>query len=92
MSDSNSPAPEAKLTAMEWEEKLKGQDVVNDESVRMAHRHIRDTADDRTQIKAQLPEGRRILAPGVGYTRDYNPYRLNIHVDENGVCTHCGFF
>ncbi|SPF75104.1 hypothetical protein ALP8811_00088 [Aliiroseovarius pelagivivens] len=32
-----------------------------------------------------LPENRRVLQPGMAYTMDYQPDRLNISIDENGL-------
>lgn len=32
-----------------------------------------------------LPQTRRVLQPGMAYTQDYRPDRLNISIDETGL-------
>lgn len=29
----------------------------------------------------------RVIEPGYGYTTDYQPFRLNVHVDKHGIIT-----
>ena len=38
--------------------------------------------------KKDLPEQSRVIKPGSMVTKDFNPDRLNIHVNEEGTVTH----
>ncbi|KAI5855837.1 hypothetical protein BZA05DRAFT_442518 [Tricharina praecox] len=41
------------------------------------------------EMKAELPPVHRVVKPGMMMTRDFVENRVNVHVDEKGVCTHC---
>ncbi|CAD6503407.1 BgTH12-03072 [Blumeria graminis f. sp. triticale] len=62
----------------EWETKLVGKTIGDFHSV-------------TTFKKSDLPQKSRIIEPGSVITRDYNPYRLNIFVKEDGVISHVNF-
>ncbi|KAG0649814.1 hypothetical protein D0Z07_3827 [Hyphodiscus hymeniophilus] len=38
--------------------------------------------------KADLPKETRVIQPGQMVTKDFNPDRLNVHVDDKGTVTH----
>ncbi|PLN79541.1 hypothetical protein BDW42DRAFT_126191 [Aspergillus taichungensis] len=42
---------------------------------------------DNTFSEATLPEKKRIVNPGVFLTMDFQKDRLNVHLDDNKVCT-----
>ncbi|EIN11153.1 hypothetical protein PUNSTDRAFT_141611 [Punctularia strigosozonata HHB-11173 SS5] len=67
----------ASVSAEEWESKLKGKKIVD--------------APGNTSgfSKQDLPHEHRVIAPGSAITMDWRPSRLNVHVDEDGFCTHC---
>jgi hypothetical protein len=98
------PPPEILANTKSWEEKLKGKNVSStDVCPSTAQRalqerggwlrgNVRLTNGHRfwgTQVKSQLPPKHRVIAPGTMVTRDFVEDRLNVHVDEKGVCTHC---
>lgn len=39
--------------------------------------------------KKDLPEKHRVIQPGMMVTKDFNPDRLNVYVNEEGTVTHC---
>ncbi|KAF8249401.1 hypothetical protein K440DRAFT_622055 [Wilcoxina mikolae CBS 423.85] len=41
------------------------------------------------QVKRELPQKHRVIKPGAMVTKDFVEDRLNVHVDAQGVCTHC---
>lgn len=44
----------------------------------------------REQIfcKRELPQESRVIKPGMMVTKDFNPNRLNVHVDDDGTVSH----
>jgi len=51
---------------------------------RKAERH----EDDYNIVKhSDLPEGTRVLHPDSMWTMDYNPDRVNVHVDDDCIIT-----
>ncbi|PKY05109.1 hypothetical protein P168DRAFT_145622 [Aspergillus campestris IBT 28561] len=42
---------------------------------------------DNTFSEATLPEKKRIVNPGMFLTMDFQKDRLNVHLDDNKVCT-----
>jgi hypothetical protein len=41
-----------------------------------------------SQVKQQLPEKHRVIAPDTMVTCDWVEDRLNVHIDSDGKCTH----
>ncbi|EUC50210.1 hypothetical protein COCMIDRAFT_82678 [Bipolaris oryzae ATCC 44560] len=46
---------------------------------------IGEQHDEVTFAKTDLPEKHRVLGPDSMKTMDFNPDRLNVHVDEDGT-------
>jgi len=61
----------------EWEKKLVGKKIVSQSS---------EGASGFS--KDELPEKHRILEPPGIMTMDYYPDRLNVFLDDSGICTH----
>lgn len=38
--------------------------------------------------KRDLPQTCRVIKPGQMVTKDFNPERLNVHVDDEGTVSH----
>ncbi|KAK6544343.1 hypothetical protein TWF694_001043 [Orbilia ellipsospora] len=67
----------------QWESKLVGKKIVDNPSEHPEH-----------FCKSDLPQGpqsHRVIPRGAMVTRDFHPGRLNVHVDEEGTCTHINF-
>ncbi|KAK4466186.1 hypothetical protein QBC42DRAFT_282556 [Cladorrhinum samala] len=62
--------------AQEWMNKLVGK-TLSEEST-----------NETCFCKKDLPEQSRVIKPGSMVTKDFNPDRLNIHVNEEGTVTH----
>ncbi|OAD65849.1 hypothetical protein PHYBLDRAFT_119786 [Phycomyces blakesleeanus NRRL 1555(-)] len=59
--------------ADEWKERLIGKTILGE--------------DEETTLSSKLPKPYRLLAPGSIMTRDFNPNRLNVFIDEEKVVT-----
>ena len=48
---------------------------------------LKDLVGQNAEVLSEiaLPENRRLLRPGMAYTMDYQPDRLNISIDEDGL-------
>ncbi|TGZ85728.1 hypothetical protein EX30DRAFT_368798 [Ascodesmis nigricans] len=78
MADTN---PDRPLDAAEWSQKLVGKKIADaDDPSAASTEHVK---------RSELPAKHRVLKPGAMMTRDFMRERLNVHVDEGGVCTHC---
>ncbi|KAK6495363.1 hypothetical protein TWF481_003387 [Arthrobotrys musiformis] len=76
----DSPPDEVK---QQWKDKLVGKKIVDSPSSHPDH-----------FCKQDLPQGtqaHRVIAPGMMVTRDFLPSRMNVHVDDEGTCTHIRF-
>ncbi|CUS13935.1 unnamed protein product [Tuber aestivum] len=73
----NNPASVNTLNEAEWHTKLSGKKIVDGPA------HSADTFSKR-----DLPERHRVIPPGAVVTKDHDPDRLNVHVDEQGNASH----
>ncbi|KAL0077544.1 hypothetical protein J3Q64DRAFT_1768186 [Phycomyces blakesleeanus] len=66
--------------ADEWKERLIGKTILGeDEETTLS--------SSETFNELELPKPYRLLAPGSIMTRDFNPNRLNVFIDEEKVVT-----
>ncbi|KUI55860.1 hypothetical protein VP1G_03296 [Cytospora mali] len=61
----------------EWMNKLVGKKLSE-----------QDASNETSFAKRELPESHRVIQPGQMVTKDFNPDRLNIHVQEDGTVSH----
>ncbi|KAK3398455.1 hypothetical protein B0T20DRAFT_411159 [Sordaria brevicollis] len=66
--------PEVSKTS-EWMDKLCGKTLGDEHS-------------ETTFCKKDLPEQTRVIKPGTMVTKDFNPDRLNVNVDDEGKVSH----
>ncbi|KAK6363707.1 hypothetical protein TWF730_001127 [Orbilia blumenaviensis] len=67
----------------QWSDKLVGKKIVDEPSEHPDH-----------FCKQDLPQGvqsHRVIPPGTMVTKDFRPDRMNVHVDDEGVCTRVHF-
>ncbi|KAH7310480.1 hypothetical protein B0I35DRAFT_481796 [Stachybotrys elegans] len=62
--------------AEQWQNKLVGKTLSDSES------------NENCFCKRDLPQGTRIVEPGMLLTMDHVPDRLNVHVTEDGIVSH----
>ncbi|KAL1925140.1 uncharacterized protein VTP21DRAFT_23 [Calcarisporiella thermophila] len=67
-----------------WSQKLVGKKYVENEVSASEQR-------DQTFTKHDLPEEHRVLKPNSFVTLDYRENRLNVHLDDDNVCTRVQF-
>ncbi|KAK4191924.1 hypothetical protein QBC35DRAFT_485091 [Podospora australis] len=60
----------------EWTNKLVGKTISDDQS------------NETCFCKKDLPEQHRVIQPGMMVTKDFQPERLNVHVNEDGTVSH----
>ncbi|KAI9899404.1 hypothetical protein N3K66_005865 [Trichothecium roseum] len=60
----------------EWQNKLVGKSLSDENS------------NETCFCAKDLPEKHRIIKPGSIVTKDFRIDRLNVHVDDEGICTH----
>ncbi|KAK6335520.1 hypothetical protein TWF696_002293 [Orbilia brochopaga] len=64
----------------QWKDKLVGKKIVEEQSDHPEHFSKRDLP--------QGPQAHRVIPPGTMVTKDFQPNRLNVHVNDEGRCTH----
>ncbi|KAK6531428.1 hypothetical protein TWF281_008233 [Arthrobotrys megalospora] len=75
--------PPSQHVQQQWTDKLVGKKIVDSPSDHPEH-----------FCKQDLPQGvqaHRVIAPGTMVTKDFRPSRMNVHVDDDGTCTHINF-
>ncbi|RAL00354.1 uncharacterized protein BO80DRAFT_383699 [Aspergillus ibericus CBS 121593] len=72
----NAPGPNQE----EWLNKLAGKKLTESSE-----------SDVTTFAKKDLPQSHRVIKPGDMATMDFNPDRMNIHVDEAGIVKNVTF-
>ncbi|KAK6356462.1 hypothetical protein TWF718_000821 [Orbilia javanica] len=75
--------PPSEEVQKQWRDKLVGKKIVDSPSDHPEH--------FSTQDLPQGPQAHRVIAPGNMYTQDFRPERMNVHVDDDGFCTHIRF-
>ncbi|KAK3933628.1 hypothetical protein QBC46DRAFT_401612 [Diplogelasinospora grovesii] len=61
----------------EWMSKLAGKKLCDD-----------GPTNETNFCKTDLPKETRIISPGMMVTKDFNPDRLNVHVNDDGTVSH----
>jgi hypothetical protein len=80
----------------EWMNKLVGKKISetepSNETVRVPDLDDRPERDSnawcQTFCKTDLPKTTRVIEPGSIVTKDYNPDRLNVHLNDDGTVAH----
>ncbi|KAF3291067.1 hypothetical protein TWF970_000315 [Orbilia oligospora] len=75
--------PPSAHVQQQWKDKLIGKKIVDSPSDHPEHFCSQDLP--------QGPQAHRVIPPGSMVTKDFRPSRMNVHVDDEGNCTHINF-